>query len=69
MRSPLKTLAVLALAGIALAQAGSASALTVVNRYKGPSSITAQAPKIVLPKICKNSISRSFDGYTAKKCN
>jgi hypothetical protein len=58
-----------ALAGLALAQAGTASALVVAKRYHGPTSIETTPRKIEIPKICKNSISRSFEGYTAKKCN
>jgi hypothetical protein len=64
-----RTLAVLALAaGIALAQSGPVSAANFAQRYQGPTSIPAPAAKNAIPKICKNSISRSFEGYTAKKC-
>ena len=69
MYSRFKTFAALALAGFVLAGAGTASAATVIVKVKPRLSSTAQAPKIVVPKICKNSISRSFGGFTAKKCS
>ena len=67
MYSTFKTFAALAIAGIALAHAGSASAASF-NRIPDI-SFRAATPKIVKPNICKNSISRSFGGYTAKKCS
>ena len=69
MYSSFKTFAALALAGIVLAHAGTASAARGYHRYQEQPSVKAQVPKIVKPQICKNSISRSFGGYTAKKCN
>ena len=49
--------------------AGTAAAAGPYVKYQPRPSVTAQVPKIVKPNICKNSISRSFGGYTAKKCN
>ncbi|MGH7003662.1 MAG: hypothetical protein ACREIP_06915 [Alphaproteobacteria bacterium] len=69
MYANFKTFAAVAVAGIALAQAGTASAARGYHRYQEPISVKASPPKIVIPKICKNSISQSFGGYTAKKCN
>lgn len=69
MSASLKTFAALALVGIVLANAGTVSAAGPYVKYQPRPSVTAQVPKIVKPNICKNSISRSFGGYTAKKCN
>jgi len=68
MYTSLRTIAALAIAGLVIAGAGTASAATVYVKVKPNLSMRAQAPKIVLPKICKNSISRNYMGYTAKKC-
>jgi hypothetical protein len=68
MFTSLKTIAALAIAGLVIAGAGTASAATVYVKVKPKLSMKAQTPNITLPKICKNSISRTYMGYTAKKC-
>ena len=73
MTSTIKAFAALAIAGIVLAGAGTASAASVYVKYQPRVTYQGQAPKIVKPTICKNELSRTITGpngvsYTAKKC-
>jgi hypothetical protein len=70
--SKLSTLIACAIAAIVVASAGAASARTTLVNVKPTLTTKIAAPKISVPKICKNSISRTFTvngiSYTAKKC-
>lgn len=64
------TLIACAVMAIVVASTGSASAVLIKTKPNLPAKIAA--PKIALPKICKNSISKTIVvngiSYTAKKC-
>ena len=73
MHGSFKILATIAFVAGAIGGATTASAAVVHVKLPPQLSIKAAAPKIALPKICKNEISRTFVGpdgisYTAKKC-
>lgn len=66
-------IAALAAAAVLLAAVGSATARTTLVTTLPKISAKIATPKISVPKICKNEISRTFVGpngisYTAKKC-
>ena len=70
--SKFNTLTACAIAAIFVATSGVASARTTLVKAQPTLSAKIAAPKISVPKICKNEISRTLTvngiSYTAKKC-
>ncbi len=68
----LSTLTAFAIAAIFVATAGAASAAPILVKAQPKLSTQVTLPKISLPKICKNEITRTVKvngiSYTAKKC-